>query len=292
VTAGAALGVDVGGTGVKAALTAADGTVLGRWREATPVDDPSGSRTRDVVLRLVETAHAVSPPVAVGVVVPGVVDEEQGVCIHAVNLGWRDLAFPELLRPSLDVPLAFGQDVRAGALAEAVSGAAAGIDGTIAFVPVGTGLASALVIGGVPFAGGGWAGEIGQRVIQDGPHRGLRVEELASAGGIARRAGARDAKTVADAAARGEAPAVAIWNDAVEALAEALAGITVVAAPAAIVVGGGLALAGPALFEPLERALRDRLAIVRVPAILPARHGDEAATVGAGILARRLVSAR
>jgi glucokinase len=292
VTAGAVLGVDVGGTGIKAALTAADGTVLGRWREATPVDDPSGSRTRDVVLRLADAARAVSPPVAVGVVVPGVVDEEQGVCIHAVNLGWRDLAFPELLRPSLDVPLAFGQDVRAGALAEAVSGAAAGIDGTIAFVPVGTGLASALVIGGIPFAGGGWAGEIGQRVIQDGPHRGLRVEELASAGGIARRAGARDAKTVADAAARGEAPAVAIWNDAVEALAEALAGITVVAAPAAIVVGGGLALAGPALFEPLERALRGRLAIVRVPTILPARHGDEAATVGAGILARRLVSAR
>ncbi|WP_285037649.1 ROK family protein [Plantibacter sp. ME-Dv--P-095] len=292
MTAGAVLGVDVGGTGVKAALTAADGTVLGRWREATPVDDPSGSRTRDVVLRLVETAHAVSPPVAVGVVVPGVVDEEQGVCIHAVNLGWRDLAFPELLRPSLDVPLAFGQDVRAGALAEAVSLATAGIHGTIAFVPVGTGLASALVIGGVPFAGGGWAGEIGQRVIQDGPHRGLRVEELASAGGIARRAGTRDAKTVADAAARGKAPAVAIWNDAIDALAEALAGITVVAAPAAIVVGGGLALAGPALFEPLERALRDRLAIVRVPAILPARHGDEAATVGAGILARRLVTAR
>lgn len=291
MTAGAVLGVDVGGTGVKAALTAADGSILGRWREATPVDDPSGSRTRDVVLRLVETAHAVSPPVAVGVVVPGVVDEEQGVCIHAVNLGWRDLAFPELLRPSLDVPLAFGQDVRAGALAEAVSGAAAGIDGTIAFVPVGTGLASALVIGGVPFAGGGWAGEIGQRVIQDGPHRGLRVEELASAGGIARRAGARDAKTVADAAARGEAPAVAIWNDAVEALAEALAGITVVAAPAAIVIGGGLALAGAALFDPLGHALRERLAIVRVPAILPARHGDEAATVGAGILARRLVSA-
>ncbi|KQQ53126.1 ROK family protein [Plantibacter sp. Leaf314] len=292
MTAGAVLGVDVGGTGVKAALTTADGTVLGRWREATPVDDPSGSRTRDVVLRLVETAHAVSPPVAVGVVVPGVVDEEQGVCIHAVNLGWRDLAFPELLRPSLDVPLAFGQDVRAGALAEAVSLATAGIHGTIAFVPVGTGLASALVIGGVPFAGGGWAGEIGQRVIQDGPHRGLRVEELASAGGIARRAGTRDAKTVADAAARGEAPAVAIWNDAIGALAEALAGITVVAAPAAIVVGGGLALAGPALFEPLERALRERLSIVRVPAILPARHGDEAATVGAGILARRLVTAR
>ncbi len=292
MTTGAVLGVDVGGTGVKAALTAADGTVLGRWREATPVDDPSGGRTRDVVLGLVDAAHAVSPPVAVGVVVPGVVDEEQGVCIHAVNLGWRDLAFPELLRPSLDVPLAFGQDVRAGALAEAVSGAAAGIDGTIAFVPVGTGLASALVIGGVPFAGGGWAGEIGQRVIQDGPHRGLRVEELASAGGIARRAGARDAKTVADAAARGEAPAVAIWNDAVEALAEALAGITVVAAPAAIVIGGGLALAGAALFDPLGHALRERLAIVRVPAILPARHGDEAATVGAGILARRLVSAR
>lgn len=289
---GAVLGIDVGGTGIKAALTEPDGTVLARWREQTPKDDPSGVRTRDVVLGLVAAAGRVSEPVAVGVVVPGVVDEDRGVCIHAVNLGWRDLAFPELLRPALDLPLAFGQDVRAGALAEAVSGAAAGLAGTIAFVPVGTGLASALVIDGVPFAGGGWAGEIGQRVIQGGPHHGLRVEELASAGGIARRAGTHDAKTVADAVIRGEDAAVAVWNDAVDALAEALAGITVVAAPTAIVIGGGLALAGATLFEPLEQRLHERLAVVRVPPLLAARHGDEAATVGAGILARRLVTLR
>ncbi|WP_138945433.1 ROK family protein [Plantibacter sp. M259] len=292
MTERAVLGIDVGGTGIKAALTDADGTVLGRWRESTPSGDTSGVLTRDIVLGLVAAASRVAAPAAIGVVVPGVVDEEHGVCIHAVNLGWRDLAFPELLRPALDVPLAFGQDVRAGALAEAVSGAAADVTGTIAFVPVGTGLASALVIDGVPFAGGGWAGEIGQRVIHDGPHRGLRVEELASAGGIARRAGARDAKTVADAVASGDAAAIAIWNDAVDALAEALAGITVVAAPTAIVIGGGLALAGVALFEPLEQGLRERLDVVRVPQLLPARHGDEAATVGAGILARRLVAAR
>lgn len=291
MTHAAVLGIDVGGTGIKAALTDTDGTVLGRWREATPHDDSSGTRTRDIVLGLVAAASAVVPPIAVGVVVPGVVDEDRGVCVHAVNLGWRELAFPELLRSALDVPLAFGQDVRAGALAEAVSGAAAGIPGTIAFVPVGTGLASALVIDGVPFAGGGWAGEIGQRVLHDGPHRGLRVEQLASAGGIARRAGAPDAKTVSDAVARGDAAATAIWNEGVDALAEALAGITVVAAPTAIVIGGGLALAGALLFEPLERGLRERLEVVRVPRLLPALHGDEAATVGAGILARRLLVA-
>jgi len=291
VTDAAVLGIDVGGTGIKAALTAADGSVLGRWREATPSGDVTGVRTRDVVLGLVATASAVSRPSAVGVVVPGVVDEDRGVCIQAVNLGWRDLAFPELLRPALDVPLAFGQDVRAGALAEAVSGAAADVAGTIAFVPVGTGLASALVIDGVPFAGGGWAGEIGQRVLRDGPHRGLRVEQLASAGGIARLAGAPDAKTVAEAVLRGDAAATRIWTDAIDALAEALAGITVVAAPTAIVIGGGLALAGPLLLDPLTRGLSERLEVVRVPQILAALHGDEAATVGAGILARRLVSA-
>lgn len=291
MTDAAVLGIDVGGTGIKAALTDTDGTVLGRWREATPRGDSSGLQTRDIVLGLVAAASAVTPPLSVGVVVPGVVDEDRGVCVHAVNLGWRELAFADLVRSALDVPLAFGQDVRAGALAEAVSGAAAGIDGTIAFVPVGTGLASALVIDGVPFAGGGWAGEIGQRILRDGPHRGLRVEQLASAGGIARRAGAPDAKTVSDAVARGDAAATLVWNDGVDALAEALAGITVVAAPTAIVVGGGLALAGALLFEPLERGLRERLDVVRVPRLLPALHGDEAATVGAGILARRLLSA-
>lgn len=291
MSGGAVLGIDVGGTGIKASLTDADGSILGHWRESTPIDDPAGIRTRDIVLGLVAAASAVAPPRSVGVVVPGVVDEDRGVCVHAVNLGWRDLAFPELLRPALDVPLAFGQDVRAGALAEAVSGAAAGIPGTIAFVPVGTGLASALVIDGVPFAGGGWAGEIGQRVLRDGPYRGLRVEQLASAGGIARLAGAPDAKTVAAAVSRGDTDATRIWTDAVDALAEALAGITVVAAPTAIVVGGGLALAGPLLFEPLERGLRERLEVVRVPRLLSAQHGDAAATVGAGILARRLVDA-
>lgn len=291
MTDAAVLGIDVGGTGIKAALTDTDGTVLGRWREATPRGDSSGLQTRDIVLGLVAAASAVTPPLSVGVVVPGVVDEDRGVCVHAVNLGWRELAFAGLVRSALDVPLAFGQDVRAGALAEAVSGAAGGIDGTIAFVPVGTGLASALVIDGVPFAGGGWAGEIGQRILRDGPHRGLRVEQLASAGGIARRAGAPDAKTVSDAVARGDAAATLVWNDGVDALAEALAGITVVAAPTAIVVGGGLALAGALLFEPLERGLRERLDVVRVPRLLPALHGDEAATVGAGILARRLLNA-
>lgn len=291
MTVAAVLGIDVGGTGIKAALTDADGTILGKWREATPSADTSGERTRDIVLGLVAAASSVARPQSVGVVVPGVVDEDRGVCVHAVNLGWRDLAFPDLLRPALDVPLAFGQDVRAGALAEAVSGAAAGIDGTIAFVPVGTGLASALVIDGVPFAGGGWAGEIGQRVLRDGPHAGLRVEQLASAGGIAKRAGAPDARTVADAVARGDEAATLVWNEAVDVLAEALAGITVVAAPTAIVIGGGLALAGELLFTPLERGLRERLDVVRVPRLLAAQHSDEAATVGACILAKRLVSA-
>ncbi|MGG7464789.1 ROK family protein [Plantibacter sp. YIM 135347] len=285
------VGIDVGGTSIKASLLRG-GDRLGHWREATPQGDPTGLALRDAVLRLVEQARTVAPVDAVGLVVPGVVDEERGVCVQAINLGWIDLDIASLFRDVIDVPLAFGQDVRAGALAEAVSGAARDADGSVVFIPVGTGLASALVLDGVPLAAGGWAGEIGQFVLPSGPFAGLRVEEIASASAVARRSGLPDARTAAERVAAGDAEVVAIWTDAVEVLADAIAWTAAVVAPSVVVIGGGLALAGPLLLDPLRSAVEARLGILRSPSIVQAAHGDEAGVIGAGLLAERALLGR
>lgn len=292
--AGAVLGVDVGGTGIKARLTGADGLVLDETRVPTPRDDPDATRLAGLVADLATRALDRGPLDAVGLVTPGVVDDDGGTVVLSVNLGWRDLPVRdrvrnELARRGIDVPLAFGHDVRAGALAETTTADAALTRGSVAFVPVGTGLASALVVDGDVVAGGGWAGEIGQVRIPAGPHVGLRVEEIASAGGVARRSGAASAHQAMLRVRAGDPVAAAVWDECVDVLADALVWTTVVSGCHTIIVGGGLAESGPLLFEPLRAAVSERLAGLRVPSLVPARHGDAAGAIGAGLLARRVV---
>ncbi|WIB77412.1 ROK family protein [Curtobacterium sp. MCPF17_002] len=297
--AGAVLGVDVGGTGIKARRTDADGLVLDETRVPTPRDDPDATRLAVVVADLAEAALARGPLDAIGLVTPGVVDESAGRVVLAVNLGWqdvpvRDTVRDELARRGLHVPVAFGHDVRAGALAETAgasraepAGAAPALGrGSVAFVPVGTGLASALVVDGAVVSGDGWAGEIGQVRIPSGPHAGLRVEEIASAGGVARRSGSVSAHDAMLRVRAGDPVAARVWDECVTVLADALVWTTAVAGCHTIIVGGGLAQSGPLLFDPLTAAVADRLVGLRVPAIVPARHGDAAGAIGAGLLAR------
>jgi glucokinase len=293
---GAVLGIDVGGTGIKARLVGPDDALLAERRLPTPQGDHDGARLADVVTGLAVEAQDLAAAAgtaltAVGLVVPGVVDDATGVVARAVNLGWEDLPLRAVVSARLAaagaaVPLAFGQDVRAGALAEAASADPSGTGGTIAFLAVGTGLAAALVVDGVLLHGRGWAGEVGQVRITSGPHAGLRVEEIAAAGAVARRAGAPDARTVAERVTAGDPEARAVWDDCVAVLADVMAWLTAVAGCDTIVVGGGLAEAGALLTVPLEAALRHRLPNLRVPVVTRARHGDAAGMIGATALAR------
>lgn len=292
---GAVLGVDVGGTGIKARLTDADGLVLDEARVPTPRNDPDAAQLADCVADLASRALARGPLRAIGLVTPGVVDERAGTVVLAVNLGWHDVPVRQRVRAALserglDVPVAFGHDVRAGALAETSGSDAALTRGSVAFVPVGTGLASALVVDGSVVPGDGWAGEIGQVRIPSGPHAGLRVEEIASAGGVARRTGSASAHEAMLRVRAGDPIATEVWTECVAVLADALVWTTAVAGCHTVVVGGGLAESGPLLFDPLTTAVAERLTGLRAPALVPARHGDAAGAIGAGLLARRTIA--
>ncbi|MDP9738083.1 ROK family protein [Curtobacterium sp. 260] len=317
---GAALGIDVGGTSIKVRLVADDGRVLEEQRVPTPREDPQATALAELVATLGQRARTVARRRgtelgAIGLVVPGVVDEDAGRSVLSVNLGWRDVPVRARVDDALRaagvdaVPLAFGHDVRAGALAEvraagpgAVPGGPIATDtdtvtdtdtiaalgrGTVAFVPVGTGLASALVVDGRVVPGGGWAGEVGQVRIRDGAHAGLRVEEVASAGAVARRSGAPSAHDAMLRVLDGDPVARRAWDDCVDVLADTLAWLTAVAGCHTLIVGGGLAQSGPLLFDPLRAAVADRLAGVRLPELVGARHGDAAGAIGAVLLARQ-----
>ncbi|MEU6238671.1 ROK family protein, partial [Kitasatospora sp. NPDC047058] len=114
------LALDVGGTGIKGAVVAADGTVrCARHRPTRPESgaDAVTAAVLDAAAELAALAgQAGLRPEAVGLVVPGILDEARGVVVRAVNLGWVEVPIRRRMAEHLGLPVAFGHDVRQTAL--------------------------------------------------------------------------------------------------------------------------------------------------------------------------------
>jgi glucokinase len=284
------IGVDVGGTHVKAGAFDAGMRALATARRDT--GDP-GTLLERVAETVGELAADACEPAAVTVVFPGIVDEDAGVVRFAANLGWRDVPARERLEERIGRPVRLGHDVRAGALAEARLGAARGSEDFL-FLALGTGIAGAVMTGG-RLDTRPYAGEIGHlRVDPGGPECGCGahgcLEAIASASAVARAYGKRtgadaSAKEVARRAGAGDADAGAVWVAATDALGAALAACAAMLAPDVVVIGGGLSGAGDALLAPVDRALRARLSFQPAPELRVAELGDRAGSIGAGLLA-------
>jgi glucokinase len=285
------IGIDVGGTTIKGIRLSPQGEIESEVRVLTPSPDPSGEFLVDAVALVVDRLGGVSDA-PIGLVVPGIVDETRGYAVWSANVGYRNVPVRELISARLGVPVAFGQDVRAGALAELRLSAGrtehAEPSTSMAFVAIGTGVAAAFVVDGRSVVSDGWAGEIGQLVFSSGPHAGRRMEEIASASATARRAGESDALAVARRVEAGDPAAREVWQESIDVLADSLAGIVVSLAPRAIVLGGGLAQSGDLLLAPLRLALQARIGGLREPSLTASVHNDLAAALGACLLARDL----
>ncbi|OKJ99458.1 ROK family transcriptional regulator [Streptomyces sp. CB03234] len=301
------IALDVGGTGMKAALVGADGALLYEARRATG-RERGPDAVVESILGFAAELHAHgrerygTAAVAAGVAVPGIVDPDRGLAVYAANLGWRDVPLRALLGERLGgLPVALGHDVRTGGLAEGRVGAGKGADRFL-FVPLGTGIAGAIGIGGAIEAGAhGYAGEIGHIVVRPGGpacgcgQRGC-LETLASAAAVSRAWAAASGDPEADAAdcakavESGDERAVRVWRDAVDALADGLVTALTLLDPRTLIIGGGLAEAGETLFTPLRAAVEERVTFQKLPAIVPAALGDTAGCLGAGLLAWDLLA--
>lgn len=299
------LALDVGGTTIKAAIADRDGSLLhsvrrdtGRTAGADVVVQTILAVAQDLATEADSSGYQV---VAAGVVVPGVVDEQRGVAVESSNIGWRNVPLRELVHDRLGLPVQVGHDVRAGALAESRRGAA--IDrSSFLFVPIGTGIGGALVIDGRPYAGASYAAaEVGHIVVRpDGEPcvcgRVGCLETVASASAIARRysdAAGRWVQGAVDVAIRargGDATAIRIWAEAIDAMTDALVIVTTLLDPELVVLGGGLAQSGSQLLDPLRQRLSERIILGQPPQLTCALLGDEAGCVGAALLALDLVN--
>ena len=302
-SASAVLAFDVGGTDTKAGLvlSAAPGEIpeirdIQRFPTALSVEQP-GEVLVDFLAGLVERYAERHPEFdvdAIGVSVPGLVDEQQGIGIYAANLGWHDYPFKAKLEERLARPVAFGHDVGVAGDAEVALGAGQGAENAMILV-VGTGIAAALYIDGRRLRAAGYAGEVGH-AMAPAPGGGLKImEATGSAGAITRRyaeasegfsGGAREVLQLAQS---GDAVAAAIWAEAIAALAFSIAQTVAMIGVSKVVIGGGLAESGDALFQPLAAEIDKLLTFQPRPTLIRASLGQDAGLIGSALNAQKLL---
>lgn len=292
------IGIDVGGTTIKGIRW--DGGVPDGELARRPSPRESPQAVVDAIAEVV--AELRTPQVrAVGLAVPGIIDDVAGIAVTSAYFGWAGLPVRDLVSEATGLPTALGHDVRSAGLAEATLGASHGTQDSL-LIALGTGIGAAVVSGGRLLTGAGYAGQFGHVVLDpDGPPCGCGqrgcASTLASASSVVRRyvelSGDQDvtgADQVAARARSGDPAAVAVWDETVASLTDLLLiGVTLFG-PEVIVLGGGLAMAGDQLIDPVAERLTARLTFHRRPELVRATLGEAAGRLGAALLARDLVA--
>ncbi len=310
---GVTIGIDIGGTSVRAAVIDSEGEIHASLRDATPHTE---RETEDILVTLISKLAGTQPVSAVGLAVAGFVSQDRRRVMFAPHLAWRDADVPERISARVQLPVVMDHDVNSAAWAEFARGASAGSQISL-LVALGTGIGAGLIIDGEIYRGAhGVAPELGHLTVVPGGRpcacgkRGC-WERYCSGTALAETArelmagedapilrqlsgddpAALTGTMVAIAATEGDPAALAAMDELGRWLAQGLALVTDVLDPEVIVVGGGVASAA-GMFLPL--AVSEFAGLITgaghrpVPRVELARFGDRAGIIGAALLARDL----
>ena len=279
------LGFDIGGTKCAALVAEWDGekvTVIDKVRLKTDTTIPPC----EMLAGLIAAADGIltKKPDLIGISSGGPLDSQRGVIMSPPNLpGWDNVEIVRMMESHYGVKASLVNDANACALAEWKFGAGRGVSNMV-FLTFGTGLGAGLILDGRLYSGtNGNAGEVGHvRLAKEGPvgfGKAGSFEGFCSGGGIARLAYKMaleraelgtppayyegwmkesdvSARTVAEAAMKGDDTALEVYRISGEHLGKGLAIIVDVLNPERIVIGSVFARSESLLRESMERVLR------------------------------------
>ena len=267
------LGVDLGGTNIKAALVNEEGVILQEASRPTRLPRPAEAVCDDIAEMCAELA-AGQEVAGIGVGCPGTIDG--GIVRFSNNLDWHDFAMGPYLEARTHLPVYLANDANAAALGEALAGCAKGADSAV-ILTLGTGVGGGVVLGGKLLTGyTGAAAEPGHMVIHDSPdaplctcgRRGC-LEAYASATALIRMTKEAMAahpesglwklatldtvtgRTAFDGRDAGDAVAAGVVNEYTHWLAVGIANLINIFFPQVVGLSGGVANQGEALLKPL-----------------------------------------
>ena len=278
------LGIDVGGTNTAFGFVDIDGNCVAESSIQTQAHSSAAdlfSRLHPEVEKLYKTVSDNYILKGIGVGAPNA-NYYRGTVENPPNLKWGVVNVVEILKQYYDVPAAITNDANASAIGEMLFGAAKGMKDFFV-ITLGTGLGSGVVVDGkLVYGSDGFAGEIGHTVYdpngrQCGCGRKGCLETYASATGIKRTVMELLANSNEDSALRNISyndleskmiytSALAGDNIAKEAfeytgkiLGLKLADAVAVTSPEAIILFGGLALAGNMIIDPTKKSMEENL---------------------------------
>lgn len=308
------IGIDLGGTNIAAGVVSEEGKIIAHAQRRTRAERPYQEVIADMaeasLNALKKSGLGLDAVSSIGVGVPGFFDKEAGVVVFCTNLGWHDVPLRAEMNKHIDRPLYGDNDATVAGFAEAVCGVSRQAADSV-FLTLGTGLGGGIIINGKIWSGAhGVAGELGHIMYRhDGilctcGQRGC-LERYASATALTRlgkEAASRfpdsllrqtpparfNAKTVIDAARRGDPAALAAFDEYTTHLSNGIITIISFLDPELIVLGGGVSRAGAFLLEPVRRKVNEGKFFKTLPAgdVVLATLGNDAGIIGAAMLHR------
>ncbi|MBA2560811.1 MAG: ROK family glucokinase [Propionibacteriales bacterium] len=309
-----AIGIDIGGTKVKAGVVDEDGMVLDSVLRDTPSTSPT--EVEDTIAEIVADLRSRHYVVAVGIGAAGFVDSTRSTVLFAPHLAWRNEPLRDAVRRRVGLTALVDNDANCAAWAEWRFGAAQN-ESDLVCITLGTGIGGGMVFAGQVHRGrNGIAGEFGHmQVVKDGHQCECGNlgcwEQYASANSLVREAraaasaGSPRARTLLDRAGgqaafitgllvtqlalEGDELCVDLLSEVGDWLGVGIANLAAALDPGAFVIGGGVSDAGDLLLAPAAEGFRRSLTgrgFRPEPRIVRAHLGNQAGMIGAADLAR------
>lgn len=310
-----AIGVDLGGGSVRSAVVREDGEVLRMLTGPTPRTGKAA--VLEEIRRQVQDLQLEWGTTTIGVGAPGMINDSGFLHGHAVNIpGWGEFDVSAELNALVHSPCIVRNDAAMAAVGESRFGAGRGAD-PLALIAVGTGIGAGVVVNGKPLSGSyGATGEIGHLSLD--PHGRLCgcgrygcLEAYCSATGMIERAhelarreaGGLDgplrsellqsapprleAERIYRGVAEADALALLVHEEAIKALAHAVAMLVACVGAEVVVLGGGVMNAAEFILPALEQPLRALLPpeLYQRTQVRSGQLGAQAGVIGAAVAA-------
>jgi len=310
------IGMDVGGTSIKAGLVDEAGAIVYRAVTPTLATRPRAEIGADIgrlAARVLEEAGVAKSQIhSVGIGIPGACADESGTVLYTANINFTDFPLRDAVQKEIDLPVHLGNDANCAALGEYYMRPERPSD--MVFITLGTGVGGGLILNGKLYTGSnGIAGEVGHILLRQGGEKcgcGRRGcwEAYASVTALIRQTrhyaeehpdsavakacgkdfAALSGKTAFALAKEGDADAQRIVDTWIRYVSEGITDIINIFQPKLLLIGGAISHEGDALLVPLRRMVEADMYKSRVPQteICTAMLGNDAGLIGAAFLGK------
>lgn len=310
------IGIDVGGTNIKAGLVNEKGEILHRAQAPTGANRPSEEIGADIG-RLAASVRDMAgltdvDIVSCGIGMPGACSDKEGKVLYTANINFKDYPLKETVQREINVPVHLANDANCAALGEYYMLEEQVED--MVFITLGTGVGGGLVLNGKLYAGfNGIAGEVGHIMLRDGGEmcgcgrrgcweayasvtaliRQTKAYALSHPESEVRRACGADfeelsGKTAFELAKLGDAGAKEIVDNWITYVADGVTDMVNIFQPKLLLIGGAISREGDALMVPLREKVEADMykSCVEKTEIRAARLGNDAGLIGAAFLGK------